>query len=53
MKRVVFAMRGIGDKGEIEQKMEILGFTYTNTITTVQKDNMLLEIYDKNTTSNE
>ena len=52
MKRVVFAMRGRGDKGDIRQQMEILGFLFTNTITTVQKDNMLLEIYDTNTASN-
>ncbi|MGN0227480.1 MAG: hypothetical protein ACI4AI_05395 [Paludibacteraceae bacterium] len=48
MKHIVFAMRGRGDKGEIKQQMEILGFTFTNTITTVQKDNMLLELYDTN-----
>ena len=52
MKRVVFAKRGRGDKGYIKQQMEILGFLFTNTITTVQKDNMLLEIYDTNTASN-
>lgn len=52
MIRVVFATRGRGGKGYIKQQMEILGFLFTNTITTVQKDNMLLEIYDTNTASN-
>ena len=51
--KLIFAVRGRGEKGKMQQQMEILGCAYTNAITTVQKDNMLLEAYDTNTTSNE
>lgn len=40
------AMRGryTGENGEVQQHLEILGDKYTNTITTVEKDNLIIEI---------
>ena len=37
------AMRGRGDKGETEQRLEINYSKAINAITTVQKDTMILE----------
>lgn len=44
---VCCAMRGrYNDDGKIEQQLEVNSADYANTITTVQKDCMILEVVD-------
>jgi site-specific DNA-cytosine methylase len=38
----IVAMRGRGEKGNIEQKLEFNGIQKSNSLTTVQKDNLVI-----------
>ena len=41
--------RGRLADGKYIQKLEVLGKDYTNTITTVTKDNLIIEVYNGET----
>ena len=40
---MIAAMRGRGTKESYHQNIEILGKAFTNTLTTVEKDNLVIE----------
>ncbi len=52
MKILIGAMRGRSDgdwyQSEHNQRLEVLGCEYTNSITSVQKDNYVIEIDEEN-----